>query len=176
MRVSDTFLAFPPMLLPITLIAMLGPGLDHVVIAIALSWFPWYARILRVAVQTVKNEPYVDAARVVGRSPVASSRAPRPAQLPHRADGAGDGGPRQRHPVGGRLELHRVGAVAPTLEWGLELGDAWASFLYYWWTATFPGAAIAITVLALNLVGDGLRNALDPKRRRVAFDSAGGPA
>ena len=70
MRVSDAFLAFPPMLLPITLIAMLGPGLDHVVIAIALSWFPWYARILRVAVQTVKNEPYVDAARAMGVHPL----------------------------------------------------------------------------------------------------------
>ena len=70
MRISDTFLAFPPMLLPITLIAMLGPGLDHVVVAIALSWFPWYARILRVAVETVKNEPYVEAARRWGIHPL----------------------------------------------------------------------------------------------------------
>ena len=60
------------------------------------------------------------------------------------------------------LSFVGLGAVAPTLEWGLELGDAWSSFLYYWWTAAFPGAAIAVTVLALNLVGDGLREALDP--------------
>jgi peptide/nickel transport system permease protein len=164
MRVSDAFLAFPPMLLPITLIAMLGPGLDHVVVAIALSWFPWYARILRVAVQTVKNEPYVEAARSMGAHPLrVMVRHVLPNSLTALvAQATVDLGNVIQWAVA--LSFIGLGAVAPTLEWGLELGDAWALFLYYWWTAAFPGAAIAITVLALNLAGDGLRDALDPKR------------
>jgi peptide/nickel transport system permease protein len=57
--------------------------------------------------------------------------------------------------------------VSPTLEWGLELGDAWSSFLHNWWTAAFPGIAIVLTVLALNLLGDGIRHALDPRSARA---------
>jgi peptide/nickel transport system permease protein len=176
MRVSDAFLAFPPMLLPITLIAMLGPGLDHVVIAIALSWFPWYARILRVAVQTVKEEPYVDAARAMGLHPTrVAIRHVLPNSLTALVVQATvDLGNVIQWAVA--LSFIGLGAVAPTLEWGLELGDAWASFLYYWWTAAFPGAAIAITVLALNLAGDGLRDALDPRRARTRGELVAGSA
>lgn len=163
MRTSDIFLAFPPMLLPICMIAILGPGLINVMFAIALSWFPWYARILRAAVVSVRSELYVQSAQAIGVGHIAIMfRHLLPnAMTPLLIQVSMDFG----YVIlwAAALSFLGLGAVPPTIEWGLMIGDAQSLFLEYWWTAVFPGLAIFITVLAANLLGDGLRDALDPK-------------
>ncbi|MGF1718486.1 ABC transporter permease [Vibrio kyushuensis] len=163
MRFSDIFLAFPPMLLPICMIAILGPGLFNVMLAIALSWFPWYARILRASVLTVRHELYVESAKSIGVSHFAIMfRHLLPnAMTPLLIQVSMDFG----YVIlwAAALSFLGLGAVPPTLEWGLMIGNAQSLFLEYWWTAVFPGLAIFISVLATNLLGDGLRDALDPK-------------
>ncbi|MEL6116034.1 ABC transporter permease [Photobacterium sp. SP02] len=162
MRVSDVFLAFPPMLLPICMIAILGPGLFNVMLAIAVSWFPWYARILRAAVLSVRNELYVHSARAIGVSHVTIMfRHLLPnAMTPLLVQVSMDFG----YVIlwAAALSFLGLGAVPPTIEWGLMIGDAQSLFLEFWWTAVFPGLAIFICVLAVNLLGDGLRDMLDP--------------
>ncbi|MGF1695748.1 ABC transporter permease [Vibrio lamellibrachiae] len=163
MRLSDIFLAFPPMLLPICMIAILGPGLFNVMLAIALSWFPWYARILRASVMTVRHELYVESAKSIGVSHISIMfRHLLPnAMTPLLVQVSMDFG----YVIlwAAALSFLGLGAVPPTLEWGLMIGNAQSLFLEYWWTAVFPGLAIFISVLAANLLGDGLRDALDPK-------------
>lgn len=165
MRVSDVFLAFPPMLLPICMIAILGPGLMNVMFAIALSWFPWYSRILRAAVISVRNEQYVLSAQAMGVSHglIMFKHLLPNAMTPLLIQVSMDFG----YVIlwAAALSFLGLGAVPPTLEWGLMIGNAQSLFLEYWWTAVFPGCAIFLTVLAANLLGDGLRDALDPKQK-----------
>lgn len=165
MRFSDVFLAFPPLLLPIAITAALGPGLANAMVALAISWFPWYARIMRGAVYRVRKELYVDAARAMG---VGGARI----MVRHIA-------PNSMTPVivqasmdfgyailaAASLSFIGLGARPPLVEWGLMAADSRTDFLGHWWTALFPGLAICLTVLAANLVGDGLRDILDPKQR-----------
>ncbi|WP_083399941.1 ABC transporter permease [Vibrio barjaei] len=163
MRISDVFLAFPPMLLPICMIAILGPGLLNVMFAIALSWFPWYSRILRAAVISVRNEQYVLSAQAagVGHLTIMFKHLLPNAMTPLLIQVSMDFG----YVIlwAAALSFLGLGAVPPTIEWGLMIGNAQSLFLEYWWTAVFPGCAIFVTVLAANLLGDGLRDALDPK-------------
>ncbi len=163
MRVSDVFLAFPPLLLPIAITAALGPGLTNAMIAIAISWFPWYARIMRGAALRVRNEVYISAARAVGvghlrtivRHVLPNSTTPLIVQ------GSMDFG--YTILAAASLSFIGLGARAPSIEWGLMAASSRSQFLDHWWTAFFPGLAIFVTVLAINLVGDGIRDVLDPK-------------
>jgi peptide/nickel transport system permease protein len=165
MRLTDMFLAFPPMLLPLAIAAALGASIINAMIAISASWFPWYVRLIRAQVLTVKEELYVESARSIGVShPVIIYRHILPNVLsPVVIQASMDMG--YAILLAASLSFIGVGAKPPTVEWGLMITSARVYFLDYWWTVTFPGLAIFISVLAFNLVGDGLRDILDPKIR-----------
>ena len=166
MRVMDVVLAFPSLLLALVLVAILGPGLTNAMIAIALVLQPHFARLTRAAVMAEKNREYVMAARVAGASKL---------RLMFRTILPNCLGPLI---VQGTLSFSNaildaaalgflgMGAQPPTPEWGTMLAEAREFILRAPWVVTFPGVAILITVLAINLVGDGLRDALDPKLKR----------
>ena len=166
MRFSDVFLAFPPLLLPIAITAAMGPGLWNAMIALGISWFPWYARIMRGAVIRVRGELYIGAARTMGVGPASVMvRHVVPNSLtPVIVQGSMDFG--YVILAAASLSFIGLGARAPAIEWGLMAADARTQFLDHWWTALFPGIAIFVTVLAVNLIGDGLRDTLDPKHVR----------
>lgn len=165
MRIADVFLAFPPLLLPIAITAALGAGLFNAMLALAVAWFPWYARILRGAVLRVRNEHYIAAAKAMGvrdfwimiRHALPNSTTPVFVQA------SMDFG--YTILAAASLSFIGIGARPPTIEWGLMIALARTKFLDFWWIATFPGLAIFGTVLAVNLVGDGLRDLLDPRYR-----------
>ncbi len=166
MRVMDVILAFPSLLLALVLVAILGPGLVNAMIAIAIVLQPHFVRLTRASVMAEKEREYVTAARVVGASPL---RLMVVTILPNCL------GPLI---VQGTLSFSTaildaaalgflgMGAQPPTPEWGTMLAEAREFILRAWWVVTLPGLAILITVLAINLVGDGLRDALDPKMKR----------
>ncbi len=165
MRVSDIFLSFPSLLLPLAIAAALGPSITNAMIAIAVAWFPWYVRIVRAQVLTVREQLYVEAARSIGvsRFSILVKHILPNSMAPVVIQASMDMGYTILTAAG--LSFIGVGARPPTVEWGLTITDARAYFLDFWWTVTFPGLAIFATVLAFNLVGDGLRDILDPKVR-----------
>ena len=165
MRISDIFLAFPSLLLPLAIAAALGPSITNAMIAIAVAWFPWYVRIVRAQVLTVKEELYIESARSIGvsRLRILARHVLPNSMAPVIIQASMDMGYTILTAAG--LSFIGVGARPPTVEWGLMITDARAYFLDFWWTVTFPGLAIFVTVLAFNLVGDGLRDVLDPKVR-----------
>ncbi|WP_245318853.1 ABC transporter permease subunit [Consotaella salsifontis] len=166
MRVMDIILAFPSLLLALVLVAVLGPGLTNAMIAIALVLQPHFVRLTRASVMAEKQRDYVTAARVVGAGPI---RLMVVTILPNCL------GPLIVQATlsfsnaildAAALGFLGMGAQPPTPEWGTMLAEAREFILRAWWVVTFPGVAILITVLAINLVGDGLRDALDPKMKR----------
>jgi peptide/nickel transport system permease protein len=165
MRISDVFLAFPPLLLPIAITAALGSGLFNAMVALAVSWFPWYSRIVRGAVMRVNSELYIAAARAMG---VSSLRIILRHALPNSltpiiVQGSMDFG--YAILAAASLSFIGIGAQPPTPEWGLMAALSRTRFIDNWWTVGFPGLAIFVTVLAVNLVGDGVRDTLDPKHQ-----------
>jgi len=166
MRIMDVILAFPSLLLALVLVAVLGPGLTNAMIAIALVLQPHFVRLTRAAVMTEKGREYVTAARVAGASPLRlmfrtilpNTMAPLIVQATLSFSSA--------ILDAAALGFLGMGAQPPTPEWGTMLAEAREFILRAWWVVTFPGVAILITVLAINLVGDGLRDALDPKLKR----------
>lgn len=166
MRVMDVILAFPSLLLALVMVAILGPGLMNAMIAIALVLQPHFARLTRASVMGEKNREYVMAARVAGagkmrlmfRTILPNCLAPLIVQGTLSFSNA--------ILDAAALGFLGMGAQPPTPEWGTMLAEAREFILRAWWVVTFPGLAILITVLAINLVGDGLRDALDPKLKR----------
>jgi dipeptide transport system permease protein len=166
MRVMDVILAFPSLLLALVLVAVLGPGLMNAMIAIALVLQPHFVRLTRAAVMAEKTKDYVVSARVAGAGPIRlmvktilpNCLAPLIVQATLSFSNA--------ILDAAALGFLGMGAQPPTPEWGTMLAEAREFILRAWWVVTFPGLAILITVLAINLVGDGLRDALDPKLRR----------
>lgn len=165
MRISDVFLAFPPLLLPIAITAMLGAGLFNAMLALAISWFPWYARIVRGSVLTVREELYIAAAKTMGVStPRILLRHALPnSWTPVIVQASMDFG--YAILAAASLSFIGIGAKPPTIEWGLMVAQSRTKFLDFWWTAACPGLAIFLTVLAVNLIGDGIRDILDPKSK-----------
>ncbi|WP_020677558.1 ABC transporter permease [Geopsychrobacter electrodiphilus] len=165
MRFSDIFLAFPPLLLPIAITAALGSGLTNAMLALAISWFPWYARIMRGSVMTVKRNLYIDSARAmgVGHIRIMLRHALPNSLTPSIVQASMDFG--YAILAAASLSFIGIGAKPPTIEWGLMVALSRSKFLDYWWTAAAPGLAIFLTVLSINLVGDGIRDMLDPKHR-----------
>jgi dipeptide transport system permease protein len=166
MRLMDIILSFPSLLLALVLVAILGPSLINAMIAIAIVQQPHYVRLTRAAVMGEMNKDYVTAARVVGvrrlRLMFVTIRPNCMAPLIVQAalsfstailDAAA-------------LGFLGMGAQPPTPEWGTMLAEAREFILRAWWVVTLPGCAILLTVLAINLMGDGLRDALDPKLKR----------
>lgn len=166
MRVMDIILAFPSLLLALVLVAILGPGLFNAMLAIALVLQPHFARLTRAAVLSEKNREYVTSAKVAGAG---NLRLMFITILPNCL------GPLIVQATlsfsnaileAAALGFLGMGAQPPTPEWGTMLARAREFITSAWWIVTMPGLAILITVLAINLVGDGLRDALDPKLKR----------
>jgi peptide/nickel transport system permease protein len=166
MRLTDMFLAFPALVLAMGISAALGASLANSMVAIAVVWWPWYARLVRGQTLRLRQEQFIDAAR---------------------ASGAGDAHMILRHilpncwtpiivqvslDVGyailttASLSFIGLGAQPPTPEWGAMVSIGKDYILNQWWMATFPGLAIFLTVMAFNLLGDGLQEALSPILRR----------
>ena len=166
MRLMDIILAFPSLLLALVLVAVLGPGLTNAMIAIALVFQPHFVRLTRAAVMAEKNRDYVVAAKVAGAGPLRlmfktilpNCMAPLIVQATLSFSNA--------ILDAAALGFLGMGAQPPTPEWGTMLAEAREFILRAWWVVTLPGLAILITVLAINLMGDGLRDALDPKLKR----------
>ncbi len=166
MRVMDIILAFPSLLLALVLVAVLGPGLVNAMIAIALVFQPHFVRLTRAAVMSEKTRDYVVAAKVAGaghgrlmfKTILPNCMAPLIVQATLSFSSA--------ILDAAALGFLGMGAQPPTPEWGTMLAEAREFISSHWWVVTLPGIAILITVLAINLMGDGLRDALDPKLKR----------
>jgi dipeptide transport system permease protein len=166
MRLMDIILAFPSLLLALVLVAVLGPSLTNAMIAIAIVLQPHYVRLTRASVMSERQKDYVTSARVAGAglmrlmfiTVLPNCLAPIIVQAALSFSTA--------ILDAAALGFLGMGAQPPTPEWGTMLAEAREFILRAWWGVTFPGVAILITVLAINLMGDGLRDALDPKLKR----------
>lgn len=166
MRGIDVMLAFPGILLALVIVAVLGPDLNNVMIAVGLSAMPHYTRVVRGSVLAARDLQYVEAARVVGcRDRAVMFRHILPNVLAPVIVLA-TLGVASAIIAGAALSFLGLGAKPPTPEWGAMLSEGRAYLRTAPWITTFPGAAIMVTVLAINLLGDGLRDALDPRMRR----------
>jgi len=166
MRITDIFLAFPSLILALAFVAALGPGIENAVIAIALTSWPPYARIARAETLTIRHSDYISVARI---------------------QGAGTGRILFRHVMplcvssltvrvtldmagiiltAAGLGFLGLGAQPPMAEWGAMVSAGRRYILDQWWVATIPGIAIFVVSLAFNLLGDGLRDVLDPRQKR----------
>lgn len=163
MRITDIFLAFPKLILALAFVAALGPGIENAIIAISITSWPPYARIARAETITIRNSDFIKAIRLQGAGPLRiitghimplciSSLIVRVtldmAGIILTAAGLGFLG---------------LGAQPPSPEWGAMTSSGRAYILDHWWLITMPGSAIFIVSLAFNLLGDGLREVLDPK-------------
>lgn len=166
MRLMDILMTMPSLLLAIVIVAILGPGLMNAMLAVAIVVLPHYVRITRAAVIAEASKDYVIAAQVSGAQTIRlmfseilpNCAAPLIVQATLGVSTA--------ILDAAALGFLGLGAQPPTPEWGTMLADAREFVLRAWWVVTFPGLAILITVLAFNLLGDGLRDALDPKLKR----------
>ncbi|MFF5138215.1 ABC transporter permease [Streptomyces sp. NPDC013157] len=165
-RVTEFFQSFPPLLLAMVAVALLGPGRLDAGLALAVCWWPWYARLVRAEARSLRERPFVEAARSMG--------VPLPVILARHV---------VRNCVGpilvqvtvdlgsvilaeGSLAFLGLGAQQPSPDWGLMVEEGRASLFDAWWISTFPGLAIFLTVLGFNLLGDTLRDFLDPRKAR----------
>jgi len=166
MRLTDIFLAFPRLILALAFVAALGPGIENAVLAIVLTAWPPYARIARAETLTIRNADYIHAIKLQGASalrvitkhiwPLCISSLVIRVTL----DMAGI------ILIAAGLGFLGLGAQPPSPEWGAMISSGRQFILDHWWVATMPGLAIFIVSLAFNLLGDGLRDVLDPKKNK----------
>ena len=165
MRAADIFLAFPSFLLAMAIVAALGASIQNAILAIAIAWWPRYARLLRGQVLAVKNLPFVDAARSIGAGDfrvmlghvLPNCLAPLVVQFTTDAGAA--------ILNTSALSFVQLGARPPMPEWGLMISQGRNFIVNYWWIPTFPGLAIALAVGGFMFLGDGLRDLWDPQLR-----------
>ena len=163
MRITDIFLSFPKLVLALAFVAAVGPGIQNAVIAIALTSWPPYARIARAETLALRNSEYIDAVRLMGASPFRIVfRHVMPMCLSSvivrvTLDMAGI------ILTAAGLGFLGLGAQPPLPEWGAMIASGRRFILDQWWVATMPGVAILIVSLGFNFLGDGLRDALDPR-------------
>lgn len=163
MRVVDVMLAFPGILLALGIVSVIGPNLRNLMIAVGISGVPLYARLVRGSVLVAKEQLYVDAARVTGvpvrvilvRHILPNVVAP--------VIVAGTLGMGTAILAAAALSFIGLGSQPPTPEWGRMLSEGRDYLRDAWWISTFPGLAIMLTVLGVNMLGDGLRDVLDPR-------------
>jgi peptide/nickel transport system permease protein len=167
MRLADIFLAFPRLILAIAFAAALGPGVENAIIAIAIAQWPSYARLARAETLNVKNNDYIQAMRVLGAGKVRIM--------------AGHILPLTLSSIIVRMSLDMgtiiltaaglgflgLGAQPPMPEWGLMVSDGRQFLVDQWWVSTLPGLAILVVVMGFNLLGDGIRDVLDPRQRQA---------
>jgi peptide/nickel transport system permease protein len=164
-RLIDVQLAFPGILFALAVVSVLGPGLRNAMIAVGLSLVPSYARMVRGSVLSARENAYVDAARVIGAG---ESRILLRHILPNILAPImvlSTVGIAWSILIGASLSFLGLGAQLPNPEWGLDLAQARDYIREAWWMSTFPGLAIMLTVISVNLLGEGLRDALDPRLR-----------
>ena len=166
MRFTDIFLAVPALVLAIAITAALGKGITNVMIGISLVWWPGFARLTRSLVLSLKEEAFAEAANGIGASHarILFRHILPNAMSPLIVKMTTDFGFAVL--TAAALGFIGLGAQPPTPEWGAMINDGRAYFPSEWWVATFPGLAIFIVVFSWNLLGDGLRDVLDPKSRR----------
>jgi len=165
MRVTDVFLAFPSLILAMAVNAALGPSIESAMLAVGFTWWPAHARMVRGQVMSARNDLYVEAARSIGaghrrilvRHILPNSINPTIVQLTL------DAGYVVLTVAG--LSFIGLGAQPPSHEWGFIVSEGSGHILTQWWWSTFPGLAICVLVVGFNLVGDFLRDLLDPRLR-----------
>jgi peptide/nickel transport system permease protein len=166
MRTTDLFLAFPSLLLAMAIVALLGPSLNNAIIALVVSWWPWYTRLVRSVTLTLRDSYFVEAARSMA--------------IPNRVIIWRHILPNVLTPIivqatidigtvilaATSLAFLGLSAQPPSADWGLMIEDGRQYLRTHWWFSTAPGVAIFLTVLAFNLVGDTLRDIFDPRQYR----------
>ncbi|GAB4316011.1 nickel transporter permease [Pseudothermotoga sp.] len=169
MRFTDIFLAFPPLLLALLIASTLGKGLGNAVLALVITWWPWYARLSRSQVLSIKTLAYVEAARSAGVSNfMIMIRHIFPnCVTPVLVQATMDMGSAILEAAA--LSFLGLGVQPPAPDWGLMISEGKNYFLNYWWVPTFPGLFIFLLVMSFNLLGDVLREILDPRLRRRFF-------
>ena len=165
MRITDIFLSIPGLVLAIAIVGALGPGIVNAMLALSLVWWPGYVRLIQAKTLSLKNESYVEAARALGASqlrivfihilPNCTSPIVVKASMDMGMAILG----------AASLGFLGLGAQPPYPEWGAMISIARTYLPDWWWYSVFPGMAISLTVLGFNLLGDGLRDILDPKYR-----------
>ncbi len=164
MRVTDVFLAFPALLLSLALCIVLQPDLKTAILAITVTWWPWYTRLAAGVAASISGRAYMDAVRALGISParavfrhvLPNSLTPVIVQLSLDAGGI--------ILTAAALSFLGLGAQEPTPEWGLMVSQGQDLFTTAYWVSLFPGLAILLAAFAFNMMGEGLRTALDPRR------------
>ena len=164
MRLTDIVLAFPALLLALALAALLPPSMTSLTIAISATWWPWYVRLIRGQAASVAGRPYIESCRALGisrrriifRHILPNAITPLIVQVSLDVGGV--------ILTASALSFLGLGAQDPTPDWGLMVSEGQTYFTTDWWVVTFPGLAILITAFAFNLLGDGLRDLLDPRR------------
>ncbi|QHW32924.1 ABC transporter permease [Paenibacillus rhizovicinus] len=167
MRVIDVFMTIPGVLLALAVAAVLGPGLWNLILAVALASIPNYARIMRGQILSVKNRPFILASRSIGASELPiffkhvlpNSLSP---LLVMACIGVGTS-----ILTGSGLSFLGLGVIKEIPDWGALLSQGRGYLTVAWWICTFPGLAITLFVLSVNVIGDELRDALDPRKRRA---------
>ena len=164
MRITDVFLAFPALLLSLAIAFVLTPSVQNMTIAIAVTWWPWYTRLVRGEAASVTTRPYIESCRVLGvaswrvllRHVLPNSMTPVLVQMSLDAGGI--------LLTAASISFLGLGAQDPTPEWGLMVSQGAQYFSTQWWFVTFAGVSILLTAMAFNMIGDGVRELLDPKR------------
>ena len=164
MRGTDIFLAFPALLLALAFASVLPPSLTTVTIAISITWWPWYTRLIRGQAASVAGRPYIESCQALGirrwriifRHVLPNSITPLLVQISLDVGGV--------ILTASALSFLGLGAQDPTPDWGLMVSEGQQYFTTNWWVVTFPGLAILLTAFAFNMLGDGLRDVLDPRR------------
>ncbi len=165
MRAMDVMLAFPSILLALSIVSVLGPSLSNAMIAVGISVVPVYVRLVRASVLQTRDLLFIEAAHVIG---VGHVRIMARHLLPNILAPlvvVATLGVATAIIVGASLSFLGLGAQPPTPEWGAMLNDGRGFIRTGWWLTVFPGLAIMLTVLSINLIGDGLRDMLDPRMR-----------
>ena len=167
MRITDGFLAFPPIVLPIIITTVLGPSLNNVIIGIAISWFPWYARISRSQAIIIKSSDYVMISKSLGASKFHIIKNHIFPNIVNSLfiQGSIDAGYAILTAAG--LSFIGLGVQPPDVEWGLLINTARSQFLNNWWVMFFPGLFLVLSVVSFNIIGDGLREYYNRKWDRI---------
>jgi len=163
MRITDGFLAFPPLILPLVITSVLGPSLNNVIIGISISWFPWYVRIVRSQALIISSMGYVSMSKSMGAGKLhIMKKHIFPNSVgPVLVQGTIDAGYAILTAAG--LSFIGLGAQHPETEWGLLLTQSRSQFINHWWEVFFPGLFIVLTVISFNVIGDDLRSSINPK-------------
>src|SRR5437762_13182 len=163
MRLIDVKLAFPGILAALVIVTVLGGGLDKAMLAVGIGALPRYARVVRASVLATKNEVFVDAARSLGASDRRIIFGHIVPQVVGPVITLATLGLATAILATASLSFLGLGAQPPTAEWGLMLSESRKYLRIAWWLAVFPGLSIMLTVLAINVLGDAVRDALDPR-------------